>query len=149
MKRVYPLCVILLLAVSTSLWADNDRNAATAENLPATSREFLNTHFRNTHISYVEIDKYLFWISGYEVILVDGTEVNFARNGEWTEVERKKEAVPAVIIPKKITAYIKENFPKQIVLAIEKEFKKWEIKLNNGIELSFNKKEEIIEVDAD
>ncbi|MDL2255449.1 PepSY-like domain-containing protein [Parabacteroides sp. OttesenSCG-928-G06] len=149
MKRTISISILLLLITSATLFAEKRRNSLTVANLPAISREFLNKYFHNIDISYVEIDKDLFLVSGYEVILTDGTEINFTRKGEWIEVERNQEPVPPAIIPKEIIAYVKAYFPKMLVLAIEKESRKWEIKLNNGIELSFNRKGELIEVDAD
>jgi len=119
------------------------------DKLPANSRSFLSTHFNEMEISYVEVEKDLMWVKGYEVILIDGTEINFTRKGEWKEVERRKNAVPSAIIPREIIQYVEKNFPGKEILAIEKETRKWEIKLNNRMELSFDMKGRLVDLDAD
>lgn len=149
MKTMRSLFLILMLVGSTTGWADNRKHHATAASLPEISRAFLNTHFGEMKISYVEVDKYLLWVKEYEVILIDGTEVNFDRHGEWTEVDCRKTAVPAVIIPAEIVSYLNSYYPQKTVVAIEKESRKWEIKLDNGMELSFNKQGDLIDMDAD
>lgn len=149
MKRTVSLCILLLLAGSMAMRAKGQDTMISADKLPANSREFLNTHFREMEISYVEVEKELMWVEGYEVILIDGTEINFTRKGEWKDVERRKSAVPSAIIPKEITLYVEKNFPGKEILAIEKETRKWEIKLNNRMELTFDLKGRLIDLDAD
>jgi len=149
MKRVVSLFMLLLLISSTTLMADGRDHAITADRLPVSSRDFLKAHFDDLQISYVEVDKDLMWVKGYEVILIDGTEVNFTRNGEWKEVERRHNAVPVAIVPLEIKQYVQTNFPGKEIMAIEKETRKWEVKLNNGMELSFNMKGQLIDLDAD
>lgn len=141
--------MLLLLIGSATFIMEGRNNVVTAERLPTVSRDFLNTHFEDLQISYVEIDKDLLWVKGYEVILVDGTEINFFRNGEWKEVERRHDAVPTAIIPQEINRYVKSNFPQKEILAIEKDTRRWEIKLSNGMELTFNLKGQLIDLDAD
>ncbi len=149
MKRIISLCILLLLAGPTAMMAKGQDTMISVDRLPAESRSFLNTYFSEIEVSYVEVDKELMWVTGYEVILIDGTEINFARNGQWKEVERRKNAVPPAIIPKEIVQYVEKNFPGKEILGIEKETRKWEIKLNNRMELSFDMKGRLIDMDAD
>lgn len=149
MKRIISLCLLIWLTGSTVMMAKGQDVMISVEKLPANSRDFLNTHFNEMEISYVEVEKDLLWVEGYEVILIDGTEVNFTRNGEWKEVDRRKSAVPPAIIPGEIARYVEKNFPGKEILAIEKETRKWEIKLNNRMELSFDLKGRLIELDMD
>jgi hypothetical protein len=149
MKRIISLCILLLLTGPMAMRAKGQDTMISADKLPENSRKFLNTHFNEMEISYVEVEKELLWVEGYEVILIDGTEVYFTRNGEWKEVERRKNAVPPAIIPREISRYVEKNFPGKEILAIEKENRKWEIKLNNRMELSFDMKWRLIDLDAD
>jgi hypothetical protein len=149
MKRITNLCIFLLLAGPITMKAKGQDTMISVNKLPANSREFLNTHFNEMEISYVEVEKELLWVEGYEVILIDGTEVNFSRDGEWKEVERRKNAVPPAIVPGEIARYVEKNFPGKEILAIEKDNRKWEIKLSNRMELSFDTKWRLIDLDAD
>lgn len=149
MKRIISLCILLLLTGSIAIMAKGQDTMISVDKLPANSRSFLNTYFSEMEISYVEVEKDLMWVKGYEVILIDGTEINFTRKGEWKEVERRTNAVPSAIIPKEIARYVEKNFPGKEILAIERETRKWEIKLNNRMELSFDRKGRLIDLDVD
>jgi len=56
-------------------------------------------------------------------------------------------AVPATIVPEQITAYVTANFPNAIIKKLEKQFRGWEIELNNGLELKFNSNFRVMEID--
>lgn len=148
MKRIILLCSLLL--TSTMLFmAKGEDVMISVDKLPVNSRDFLQTHFGAMEISYIEVEKELLWIKGYEVILIDGSEICFSRKGEWTEVERPDTAIPAALIPKEIAEYVTKHFPGKEILAIEKEMRRWEIKLNNRMELAFDRKGRFIGIDAD
>ncbi|MDF9830777.1 PepSY-like domain-containing protein [Parabacteroides sp. PF5-6] len=149
MRKIINLCVLLALSASMALLAKGQDARITVDKLPANSRDFLQTHFREMEISYVEVEKDLMWIRGYEVILIDGTEICFSRKGEWTEVERQKNAVPPALIPREIAQYVAQYFSGKTILAIERESRKWEIKLDNRMELAFDRRGRLVEQDAD
>jgi hypothetical protein len=149
MKKTILLSILLLLAEAATMKVKGQDKMISADELPTKSREFLNTHFKGMEISYVEVDKELLWTEGYEVILTDGTEINFNRNGEWKEVDCRRNPVPTAIIPKEITLHVAKNFPDREILAIEKETRKWEIKLNGRMELTFDTKYRLIDMDMD
>lgn len=140
---------MLALTASMALMAKGQDTMISADKLPKNSRDFLYTHFSEMDISYVEVEKDLLWVKGYEVILIDGTEICFSRKGEWTEVERQKNAVPPALIPREIARYVETYFPGKAILAIERENRKWEIKLDNRMELAFDRRGRLIEWDAD
>lgn len=61
-----------------------------ADNLPQTARSFLNTYFKGIDVISVIKES-----DGYDVRLVDGTEIDFRNNGEWKKVDCESRAVPA------------------------------------------------------
>ena len=61
--------------------ADNDR-MITAEQLPKVSREFIQKYFKDIGVSYVKLDQD-FMEKSYEVLLTNGSKVEFDRNGQW------------------------------------------------------------------
>ena len=51
------------------------------------------------------------------------------------------------LVPEQITAYVTANFPNAIIKKLEKNFRSWEIELNNGLELKFNSNFKVMEID--
>ena len=56
-------------------------------------------------------------------------------------------SVPATLVPEQITAYVNANFPNATIKKLEKKYMGWEIELNNGLELKFNKNFKVMEID--
>ena len=59
----------------------------------------------------------------------------------------KNESVPEAVIPSNIMSYLKVKFPNNKVIKIEQERKKYEIKLDHGIEIEFDKNGKLIKID--
>ncbi|MBQ1758596.1 MAG: PepSY-like domain-containing protein, partial [Prevotella sp.] len=97
---------------------------------------FVNTYFSQTKILSIKAED-----DEYEVELVDGTEISFNLNFEWTHIDCEESsiysAVPTELVPDQITAYVNTNFPDQQIEQIEKENYGWEIELKNGQEIKF------------
>ncbi|HNU58503.1 MAG TPA: PepSY-like domain-containing protein [Aquaticitalea sp.] len=112
----------------------------TKSELPQTAQKFISAHFPNSTVDYVKMDKEIL-STDYTVRFTDGTELEFDSNGEWTEVDGKRTAIPTEFIQKSILVHVKEKFPNTHIVKIEKgRFGKQEIKLSNGLELEFNSK---------
>lgn len=77
----------------------------------------------------------------YEVLLTNGTEIDFDGKGNWVEVDAKKGKVPATIIPAFVTDYLKNNnFKTEFVTKIERDRRGYEVELNTDISFKFDKK---------
>ena len=83
----------------------------------------------------------------YDVILTDGTNVEFNHKGEWKEIKRHGLPIPQAIIPEVIQDLIKKNYSSNKVVKIEKEIRDYEIKLDNGLEMTFDLKGNLIDID--
>ena len=98
---------------------------------------FVSTYFPQTEIHKIEAED-----DEYEVELLDGTEISFNLNFEWTHIDCEDatvyHAVPTELVPEQITAYVNTNFPDQQIEQIEKESYGWEIELSNGQEIKFD-----------
>lgn len=107
--------------------------------LPAAAKTTLNNNFKS-QVSVIKIDKTLGRVDDYEVILTDGTEVTFDRNGNWEDIEVKKESsVPSSFIPNAISKYVAKAQPGTRIVGIEKERKGFSIELSNGVDMKFDK----------
>ena len=125
--------------------ADNNR-IITKENLPQKSQQFIGRYFGDSKITYVKEERD-FIEKSYEVMFADGTKVEFSRNGEWKEVDSRLSAVPTTIVPAQIMKYIKENYPDVKVMQIERDKNEYELRLSNRLELTFDTKFHIIDID--
>ena len=142
------LIVILLAVFSMGVIAanaDNDRLIA-KENLPKKSQEFIDRYFSGTKITYVKEERE-FMEKSYEVMLADGTKIEFSSNGEWKEVDCRHSSVPTPIVPAQIMKYGKANYPDVKVMKIERDRIDYELRLSNRLELTFDTKFNIIDID--
>ena len=83
----------------------------------------------------------------YDVIFTDGSKVEFDRKGDWTEVDCLAIPLPPGIVPKAITEAVKSQYPDAKVTKIERDHREYEVKLTNRVELTFNKKMQLIDID--
>lgn len=143
-KILFALFAVLSLSVFNAN-ADNDR-VISKELLPANAQGFIDAHFPGSKISYAKEERDFFERS-YEVVFADGSKVEFSRNGEWQDVDCRYSEVPAAILPAQIAKYVSDHYPDAKVLRIERDANDYEVKLSNRLELKFNKKFQIIDID--
>lgn len=118
----------------------------TADRLPDAARSFINEYFDENTISYIKKDRGLANIS-YEVVLQDGTEIEFDKSGNWDSIDCKRNAVPAGLVPDAISEYVQVNFPGQLIVKIDREAFGYEIELSSDLELKFDKNGKMLEID--
>ena len=58
-----------------------------------------------------------------------------------------REKVPVKLIPQAIRNYLMENYPAQAVKKIEMNKNEYEVELANGLDLTFNKHFQLIDID--
>lgn len=137
--------LICLLAFSGIAKSDNDRPISVSE-LPQKAQDFIQQFFTGNAVAYAKMEKTL-WDKNYDVVLANGEKIEFDKNGEWKEVNCKRSAVPDAIVPKQIKDYLAQQFPQAKVLKIEREAKGYEVKLDNQLEIKFNLRFQVIEID--
>lgn len=139
MKKIGMILASLLLVV-TAAFADNDKVTRDKSVLPAVSRSFLTDNFGQTDISHIKIENNLLGTKGYDVILTNGIKLEFDKEGEWKEIEARHHSVPLNVLPKRMADYIRSNFPNNHVVSVDKDTREYEVKLNSGLELKFDRK---------
>ena len=145
-RKVFISMAILFGALTTVL-ADDDK-PVTINQLPTKAKSFITEYFSNEKVALAKEEKD-FWNSTFEVIFVNGNKLEFDNKGNWTEVNCKYSSVPEKIVPSAIMSYIKKNYPDCKVLTIEIEKNRTEVKLSNRVEVTFNKNNEVIDIDMD
>ena len=62
----------------------------------------------------------IYWVlKGYDVILTNGTNVEFDKSGEWKEIEARHLSLS--VLPERIADYIKKTFPDNTVVSVDKD----------------------------
>ena len=145
MKRLISLLVAVLALTSFTLSAGNDK-PITYEQLPQKARTLLETHFASEKVAFLKMESKLFKTE-YKVMLVSGNEIEFDGKGVWKEIDCEYTAVPLALIPQEIRQSVKERFPMQTIVKIERDAKKYEVELDNEIELKYNLKFQLIDID--
>ena len=139
MKRLSIITAIFafILCCTTAVKAQ-DSNPAVAQ--------FVGQHFPKATIQTVLPDD-----DDIDVVLNDNTKIEFKLNNEWKKVDCEHSttftSVPATLVPEQIAAYVTSNFPGAIIKKLENKFMGWEIELNNGLEVKFNNKFKVMEID--
>lgn len=139
MKGSIILTMAIFAAVSLSACNHEDKKVIQFGELPQAAQTFVDTHFADKQVSIVYHDTELA-DKDYEVIFTDGANIDFSKKGEWTEVEdRDTNGVPTAIMLQGIVDYVSTNFAGQYVVQLGKERSNYEVELNNGVEMVFDK----------
>ncbi len=149
MLKKIALAIIALVAAGTAGYYLSNLvhdKAIDPESLPENVQSFINTHFNEENIAFSKKDRDFLKMS-YEVILTDGTKLEFRRNGEWKEIDRHHDRLPGGIIHKEVEAKITELYPDSFATKAEKGSKDMEVDLANGLELKFDKRNTLIGIE--
>ena len=120
--------------------------AVPPEALPGEVNSFLTKYFKEEKIAFSKMDRDFLKIS-YEVILSDGTKLEFNSSGEWKEINGHHKKIPDGIIPDMIALKIAELYRQSYAVKAEKDGRNLEIELSNGLELKFDKNFNLISID--
>ena len=114
--------------------------------LPTEAQAFVKRYFADDQVAFVEIDEGIV-SNEYKVVFDSGHKLEFDGSGNWLEVDCRNEAVPAPLVPKQIASYVESKHPNHKIVELKRERYEWEVKLSNGLELTFDKKYRLTDVD--
>lgn len=148
MKRIIQTAVVALVCLVTfqiNAMADNDKPISITQ-LPTTAQQILKKYFPSKKVALAKQETGLFE-KAYDVVFNNGEKIEFDRKGNWTEIDCKASSVPAGLVPARIANYVKSTYPGTKILQIEKDDNEYEVKLSNRLEITFNKKFQVIDID--
>lgn len=142
------IILTILLSINT-VFSQNRDKLITKEELPKESIEFLNTYFSDTKENIIRVD-YDIWIEDYQVFL-DNVEIEFYKSGKLKEIKCRN-GVDYKILPKEIIKDLLSRYKNPIIkeFQIEIESKRrvyYEVTLKGGLELTYNKRFKLIDID--
>lgn len=136
-KRIL-FTLIAILGISSVSMA-SDKYSHDSSILPKGAQTTLSKNFKSK-VSLIKIDKDFGRISEYEVIMNDGSEITFDKDGNWKEIEVGiSKSVPTAFVPSGVASYIKSNQKGQKIVGIEKTKGGYEVELSGGLEMKFDK----------
>lgn len=146
MKKLMVLMLAAIIGIGTSF--ARDRVTSDSNVLPAPAKEILNKHFPKVGVNHIKIDQNLVGqVDDYDVILNDGSEVEFDRNGNVKSVDCGSTSVPEALVLKPIRDYVAKNFKGAKIVGIETNRKSYEIELSSGMELKFDRSGAFLKID--
>ena len=148
MKRIFRILMIAICCmVSCNMVANAGNDKPISVNaLPAKAQTLLSQHFNGQKVMLATIESGVISKS-YDVVLKNGTKLEFDKKGNLTEIDCKQGIVPVQLIPQTIKNYLNDNYAGQSVKKIEMNKKEYEVELTNGLDLTFNKHFQLIDID--
>ena len=143
--RIVMIAICCMMSFNIVANAGNDKPINVNE-LPAKAQTLLSKHFKGQKVMLATIESGVVNRS-YDVVLRNGTKLEFDKKGNLTEIDCKQGIVPSQLIPQPIKNYLKENYRGETVRKIELNKKEYEVELTNGIDLTFNKHFQLIDID--
>ncbi len=135
MKKLL-FALMCLFAVQLTVKANEGKPIQVSE-LPKTAQSFIKQNFASSKVAMAKVESN-FLSKDYDVIFADGNKVEFDRSGNWTEINCKYGEVPASAVPSAISEHVTTNYPGVKILKIERDGKRYEVKLSNGWELEYD-----------
>ena len=133
---------ILLLFLKTSKKTPQTDAGSTAMQ---TAQQFIKKYFGDRKVAFAKEESD--FRKSYEIAFKNGDKIEFDRKGEWTDIDCKYSAVPTGIIPAPIAKYVADNYPDNKIVQIERDTRSTEVKLDNRMEIKFDKQHRVIEMD--
>ena len=143
MKRT--LITLALVLVTFAIVKADDR-PVTFNQLPQAAQTFINTNYPDEKVAFATVDDD-FIRPDYHVALVSGVMLQFEHGGSLEKIETRNGNIPAGIIPFQIIDMVKQYYPEAQITEYEIGKRSYEEKLSNRMEMKFNTKFQIIELD--
>ena len=145
MKKIkFFLLMAMVMTMSLTMSADDDDRVITYDQLPQAAQTFLKQHFAKKVPLVVTAD----W-DDFTIRYESGEKIEFDRSGNWKDIECYNSKVPNETVPDQISSYITQNYPGKSIIKLERHRSVYEVKLNNGMEIEFNRNFQVIDVDFD
>ena len=145
MKKIkYFLLMAMVMTMSLTMSADDDDRVITYDQLPQAAQTFLKQHFAKKVPLVVTAD----W-DDFTIRYESGEKIEFDRSGNWKDIECYNSKVPNETVPDQISSYITQNYPGKSIIKLERHRSVYEVKLNNGMEIEFNRNFQVVDVDFD
>lgn len=143
--KIWMIAFLGILLMGPTALADNEK-PITVDNLPTVARQLISKNFSGKKVALAKMESGIL-DKNYDVIFTNGDKLEFDKKGAWTEINCKRSAVPSALVPSAIKNYVKQNYSSNKIVKIERDGRKYEVELSNGMEITFNNKFQVIDID--
>ena len=143
MKRIIISATLFFVAFAAAI---ADDKPITFEKIPQPAQNFVRTNYPNVDVAFTSMDNDIIYPE-YKVVLVNGVAIEFQNDGRLECIKTRTGNIPEGIIPVQIIEEVKRLYHEPIVTEYEIERNGYEVKLSNGMELKFNGKFKLVEID--
>ncbi len=134
LMRIIPIMLIALIGITAWSCSDDKDETILSDQLPTTAKTFIATYFPSAKIVSTQKDK-----DEFEVVLSEGTQIDFDKTGEWKDVDAAiGKTIPSGFYPDAIDTYIATNMAGNGINEISKEKRGYDVELVDGTDLVFN-----------
>ncbi len=144
MKKIFALLAVMILSVGTI--CARDRVTSDVNVLPTAAKTILSRHFSKIAVNHIRIDSDVFG-KDYDVVLNDGTEIDFDKDGNVKEIDCGNRPVPEELLLKPVRDYVAKNFKGQKIVGLEVDKTNYEVRLSTGTELRFDRSGQFQRID--
>ena len=138
--------IIMALMLASMTIVNADDRPVTFNQLPSAAQTFINKNYPDDKVSFATVDDD-FIRPDYHVALVSGVMLQFENDGTLEKVESRNGNIPEGIIPVQILQAVNSYYPDATILGYEVGRRSYEVKLSNRLELKFNSRFELVELD--
>jgi hypothetical protein len=137
MKKLCITGCLLIFAISLG--------HAQKSELPEMVAAYVSQIFPNEKIKNVKVEN---GVDGkdYNITMSGGTKLIFNQQNQPTEIECKN-GIPIAGLPRIIASYVAENHPNTKIIEYEMEKEGFEVELDNGNELAFDRKGKFLKIE--
>lgn len=148
MKKFLLLTLGLVISLAAMGCSSHDHDEPISFNaLPAPAQSFIKTYFKGLTTTRVEKDGHNGTVS-YDVMLSDGTDIDFDSRGEWTDVDAPAgKTVPSGIVMAPIAKFVADTYPNMGINEISRDANGYDVELTNGVDLEFTVDGAFIRID--
>lgn len=149
MRKITTFIMCMIFAISISAQV----RTISKDEFPAPAIEFVNTWYSNytNPVYFVEYD--FKRVDDYEVRFDNGTKLEFDKQGNVKTIDcGRNDTINKKLLPIKIQRYLSIKYPNNSVIeyTVDDYGHRWveyEVDLNNGLSLTFNKNFKVTEID--
>lgn len=146
MKKINIFSIFAFLAIFLLFFSSCENKKAVSESeIPTEITKFVSTHFPDNKIVQTIVEKEAFE-KNYEIILDKNYNLEFNKNYEIKSIKGVS-MLPESVIPASILEYVKANYPQNFIKEWELDDNRQNIKLDNELELEFDKNGNFIKLD--
>ena len=139
--KQFIIFLVAIMAFSFNAKADHDQ-VINFNQLPQEAQAMLKQYFADKVPLVITMD----W-DDYKIVYDSGEKVEFDKQGNWKEIDCRSSRVPSELIPEQIKTHIKATFPGTTIIKLDRNRRGYEVKLNNGLEVEYNRAFQVIDID--